>query len=86
MSTDQTDLLGLDRSALQEYFASLGEKSFHARQVLRWIYQRGNQLQRDDRLAFGAEGYAGCISDRRATRGGQRPGFQAMGLESGWFG
>lgn len=41
MPTDQTDLLGLDRSALQEYFASLGEKSFHARQVLQWIYQRG---------------------------------------------
>ena len=41
VSTDQTDLLGLDRSALQEYFASLGEKSFHARQVLQWIYQRG---------------------------------------------
>ena len=35
------NLLGLDRNAMQDYFASLGEKSFHARQVLQWIYQRG---------------------------------------------
>ncbi len=35
------NLLGLDRFALQEYFASLGEKAFHARQLLQWVYQRG---------------------------------------------
>ena len=33
--------MGLDRFALQDYFASLGEKAFHARQLLQWVYQRG---------------------------------------------
>ncbi|MED5250030.1 MAG: 23S rRNA (adenine(2503)-C(2))-methyltransferase RlmN [Pseudomonadota bacterium] len=35
------NLVGLDRFALQDYFASLGEKAFHARQLLQWVYQRG---------------------------------------------
>jgi len=39
--SEPVNLLGLDRSALQDYFASLGEKTFHARQVLQWVYQRG---------------------------------------------
>ena len=37
----QINLLGLDRSALQEYFVGLGAKEFHARQFLKWVYQRG---------------------------------------------
>ncbi len=37
----QINLLGLDRSALQEYFVGLGVKEFHARQFLKWVYQRG---------------------------------------------
>jgi 23S rRNA (adenine2503-C2)-methyltransferase len=39
--SQQINLLGLDRSALQEYFVALGVKEFHARQVLKWVYQRG---------------------------------------------
>ena len=35
------NLLGLDRNALQAYFLSIGEKAFHARQAMKWIYQRG---------------------------------------------
>ncbi|MBT7812987.1 MAG: bifunctional tRNA (adenosine(37)-C2)-methyltransferase TrmG/ribosomal RNA large subunit methyltransferase RlmN, partial [Proteobacteria bacterium] len=35
------NLLGLDRNALQVYFLSIGEKAFHARQAMKWIYQRG---------------------------------------------
>ena len=35
------NLLGLDRNALQGYFLSIGEKAFHARQAMKWIYQRG---------------------------------------------
>ena len=31
----------MDRYALQDYFVSLGEKAFHARQLLQWVYQRG---------------------------------------------
>jgi 23S rRNA (adenine2503-C2)-methyltransferase len=35
------NLLGYDRAALVEYFATLGEKSFRAQQVLQWIHARG---------------------------------------------
>ncbi|HXZ50383.1 MAG TPA: 23S rRNA (adenine(2503)-C(2))-methyltransferase RlmN [Burkholderiales bacterium] len=35
------NLLAFDAAAMQRYFASLGEKPFRARQVLRWIHQFG---------------------------------------------
>jgi len=35
------NLLGLPQGDLETLFADLGEKPFHARQVMRWIYQRG---------------------------------------------
>jgi 23S rRNA (adenine2503-C2)-methyltransferase len=35
------NLLDLDAGALERYFAGLGEKPFRARQVLRWVHQRG---------------------------------------------
>jgi len=37
----KTNLLGMSRSGLEQYFAALGEKPFRARQILQWIYQRG---------------------------------------------
>ena len=37
------NLLDLDRTAMEQWFASIGEKPFRARQVLRWIHQRGAQ-------------------------------------------
>lgn len=40
MSTP-TNLLGLDRRGLEEWFAERGEKPFRARQLMPWIYQRG---------------------------------------------
>ena len=39
----KVNLLDLDRTAMERWFASLGEKPFRARQVLRWIHQRGAQ-------------------------------------------
>jgi len=36
-----TNLLNLEPAALEGFFASVGEKPFRARQVLRWIHQRG---------------------------------------------
>jgi len=36
-----TNLLNLEPAALESFFASVGEKPFRARQVLRWIHQRG---------------------------------------------
>jgi 23S rRNA (adenine2503-C2)-methyltransferase len=36
-----TNLLGLDSQGMEQLFASLGEKPFRARQVLKWIHRRG---------------------------------------------
>ena len=38
--SSKVNLLGLDRPALEAFFAALGEKPFRARQVMQWIYQR----------------------------------------------
>ena len=35
------NLLGLDSEGMEKLFAGLGEKSFRARQVLKWIHRRG---------------------------------------------
>ncbi len=35
------NLLDLDRSAMQQFFESIGEKPFRAKQVMQWIHQRG---------------------------------------------
>ena len=34
------NLMSLDRMSMETWFSALGEKSFRARQVLQWIYQR----------------------------------------------
>ncbi len=36
-----TNLLGLDRAGLEEFFESIGEKKFRATQVMKWIHQLG---------------------------------------------
>ena len=41
MQTERTNLMGLDRQAMEDYFLSLGEKSFRASQVMKWIHQVG---------------------------------------------
>ena len=35
------NLFDCDRKALESYFADIGEKSFRAHQLLKWIYQHG---------------------------------------------
>jgi len=35
------NLIGLDAAGLERFFAEQGEKPFRARQVLRWVHQRG---------------------------------------------
>ncbi|WP_341938605.1 23S rRNA (adenine(2503)-C(2))-methyltransferase RlmN [Marinimicrobium sp. C2-29] len=40
-SPAKVNLLGLPERKLVEFFASLGEKSFRAKQVLKWIHQHG---------------------------------------------
>ncbi len=36
-----SNLLGLDRAGLEEFFAGIGEKKFRATQVMKWIHQLG---------------------------------------------
>ena len=42
MSTEsKINLLNLDRSSMEQFFLSIGEKPFRAKQVMQWIHQRG---------------------------------------------
>jgi 23S rRNA (adenine2503-C2)-methyltransferase len=38
---EKTNLLGLDRQAMEAFFVEIGEKPFRASQLLQWIHQRG---------------------------------------------
>jgi len=38
---EKTNLLNLDRTGLEMFFAEIGEKSFRASQILKWVYQFG---------------------------------------------
>ena len=40
MTQTQINLLGLNRHDLESYFTDIGEKSFRARQIMQWVYQR----------------------------------------------
>jgi 23S rRNA (adenine2503-C2)-methyltransferase len=40
-SPSKLNLMGLDRPAMEEFFRSIGEKSFRASQVMKWIHQSG---------------------------------------------
>jgi 23S rRNA (adenine2503-C2)-methyltransferase len=37
----KTNLLGLDRKGMEDYFRAIGDKPFRASQVLQWLHQRG---------------------------------------------
>ena len=37
----KTNLLGLSQDDLEQFLVERGEKPFHAKQILQWIYQRG---------------------------------------------
>ncbi len=55
------NLLELDASAMERFFAELGEKPFRARQVLRWIHQRGEDDF--DRMSDLARNLRGKLAD-----------------------
>ena len=38
---DKLNLLGMPQGELETLFTELGEKPFHARQLMKWLYQRG---------------------------------------------
>jgi 23S rRNA (adenine2503-C2)-methyltransferase len=39
----KTNLLGLDKKAMQDFFVSIGEKPYRADQILKWIHFQGVQ-------------------------------------------
>lgn len=39
-ASEREDVLGMDRPALEAFFAGLGERPFRARQLLQWLHQR----------------------------------------------
>ncbi len=41
LKSNATNLLGLDRAGLEDFFDSIGEKKFRATQVMKWIHQLG---------------------------------------------
>src|SRR5476651_2487065 len=41
IETGRINLLGLTRPQLEKYVADLGSKPFRARQLMNWIYKRG---------------------------------------------
>jgi 23S rRNA (adenine2503-C2)-methyltransferase len=79
--TGRTNLLGLTRPQLEEYLAALGSKPFRARQLLNWIYKRGEgrigemtDLAKDFRaqLAQRAEVRVPRITDLQLSADGTR--------------
>ncbi len=40
-NSDRVNLLDLDLAGMQRFFGDIGEKSFRAKQVLKWIHQQG---------------------------------------------
>jgi len=40
-ATGKVNLMGFDRAAMEAYFLSIGEKTFRASQVMKWIHQTG---------------------------------------------
>ena len=41
MQQKKINLLGLSQKQMEEFFLSIGEKKFHARQVIKWIHRKG---------------------------------------------
>ena len=82
MSTSSAvNLFDLDRQAMEQFFVSIGEKAFRARQVLQWIHQRGvtdfslmTDLSKDlrGRLAELAEVRLPEVSVQQHSRDGTR--------------
>jgi len=66
-----TNLLGLDRTGLENFFADIGEKKFRATQVMKWIHQLGvtdfqqmNNLSKDLRNKLSE---SSCIRNLEVT-------------------
>lgn len=88
----KVNLLGLDRRALEAFFASLGEKPFRASQVLKWIHDRRvtdidrmTDLSKSLREKLKAESeirVPGAVLDQRSADGTRKWLLQLDGANS----
>jgi 23S rRNA (adenine2503-C2)-methyltransferase len=61
------NLLGLDAAGLERFFGALGEKPFRARQVRKWIHQRGEaEFERMSELARPLRERLSSVADIRS--------------------
>jgi 23S rRNA (adenine2503-C2)-methyltransferase len=72
LNKNATNLLGLDRAGLEDFFESIGEKKFRATQVMKWIHQLGitdfqqmNNLSKDLRTQLDA---SSCVQNLHVTK------------------
>ncbi len=66
MSSGKINLLGLPREQMEELFAEWGEKPFRARQVMKWIYARGqNDFEAMTDLAINLRERLGQLAEVR---------------------
>jgi len=72
LNANSTNLLGLDRAGLENFFEAIGEKKFRATQVMKWIHQLGitdfqemNNLSKDLRNQLDANS---CVQNLHVTQ------------------
>ena len=67
MAEERTNLLGLTRAELERFLVSLGEKSFRASQVTKWIHQQGvHDFDQMTNLSKALRSKLGSIAEVRA--------------------
>ncbi|MBL4794200.1 MAG: 23S rRNA (adenine(2503)-C(2))-methyltransferase RlmN [Pseudomonadales bacterium] len=81
MTAEKTNLLGLNRAQMEEFFQSIGEKRFRAEQVMKWIYHESTtDLEKmtnlskvlRSKLAEVAEIRAPSVSSKEYSKDGTR--------------
>jgi len=66
LSTSRTNLLGLTRPELESFVAELGSKPFRARQLMNWLYKRGEGSF--ERMSDLARDFRAALADRAEVR------------------
>ncbi len=67
MNNEKTNLLGLDREALEAFFIAQGEKAFRASQLLKWIHQLGvDDFEQMTNLSKGLRQHLAEVAEIRA--------------------
>lgn len=68
-TNDKLNLMGLDEAAMRAFFAEIGEKSFRADQVIKWIHQHGVcDFARMTNLSKALREHLDCVAEIRAPK------------------